>query len=106
MLGSSNSGAAWPHLSVVTTRILETFVRGVNLPGATRWGVALRPSYRSHMLRSHGHDMAIPAEGCPSTDHEIGRSIRSRLILLVPVLLRSEERRVGKECRSRWWRCH
>jgi len=31
--------------------------------------------------------MAIPAEGCPSTDHEIGRSIRSRLILLVPVLL-------------------
>src|SRR5438309_352833 len=39
------------------------------------------------MLRSHGHDMAIPAEGCPSTDHEIGRSIRSRLILLVPVLL-------------------
>src|SRR5438067_13180320 len=20
--------------------------------------------------------------------------------------LRSEERRVGKECRSRWWRCH
>src|SRR5438046_7583363 len=35
----------------------------------------------------HGHDMAIPEEGCPSTDHEIGSSIRSRLILLVPVLL-------------------
>jgi NodT family efflux transporter outer membrane factor (OMF) lipoprotein len=35
----------------------------------------------------HGHDMAIPEEGCPSTDHEIGRSIGSRLILLVPVLL-------------------
>src|SRR5437867_7701687 len=34
-----------------------------------------------------GHDMAMPEEGCPSTDHEIGRSIRSRLILLVPVLL-------------------
>jgi NodT family efflux transporter outer membrane factor (OMF) lipoprotein len=31
--------------------------------------------------------MAIPEEGCPPTDHEIGRSIRSRLILLVPVLL-------------------
>ncbi len=31
--------------------------------------------------------MAIPEEGCASTDHEIGRSIRSRLILLVPVLL-------------------
>ena len=31
--------------------------------------------------------MAIPEEGCPSTDHEIGSSIRSRLILLVPVLL-------------------
>src|SRR5256886_1337779 len=35
----------------------------------------------------HGHDMAIPEEGCPSTDHEIGRSIRSRPILVVPVLL-------------------
>jgi NodT family efflux transporter outer membrane factor (OMF) lipoprotein len=31
--------------------------------------------------------MAIPEQGCPPTDHEIGRSIRSRLILLVPVLL-------------------
>ena len=39
------------------------------------------------MLRCHGHEMAIPEEGCPPTDHEIGRSIRSRLILLVPVLL-------------------
>ncbi len=31
--------------------------------------------------------MATPEQGCPATDHEIGRSIRSRLILLVPVLL-------------------
>ena len=31
--------------------------------------------------------MAILEEGRPSTDHEIGRSIRSRLMLLVPVLL-------------------
>src|SRR5438132_14392232 len=31
--------------------------------------------------------MAIPAEGCPSTDHELCRSIRSRLLRLVPVLL-------------------
>src|SRR5213594_5003054 len=39
------------------------------------------------MLSCHRHEMAIPEAGCPSTDHEIGRSIRSRLILLVPVLL-------------------
>src|SRR6185436_614985 len=52
-----------------------------------RWGVALRPSRRSHMLRSHGHDMAIPEVGCPSTDHEIGSSFRSGLVLLLPVLL-------------------
>src|SRR5690348_18297673 len=24
----------------------------------------------------------------------------------LPVVMRSEERRVGKECRSRWWRRH
>src|SRR5580765_5534831 len=35
----------------------------------------------------HGYEMAIPEQGCLSTDPEIGRSIRSRLILLVPVLL-------------------
>src|SRR5882762_8682903 len=39
------------------------------------------------MLRCHEHEMAIPETGCPSTAHEIGRSIRSRLTLLVPVLL-------------------
>ena len=31
--------------------------------------------------------MTIPEVGCPSTDHEIGSSFRSGLILLVPVLL-------------------
>jgi len=31
--------------------------------------------------------MANPEPGCPTTAHEIGRSIRSRVILLVPVLL-------------------
>src|SRR6266849_4522380 len=39
------------------------------------------------MLSCHRHEMAIPEAGCPSTGHEIGRSIRSRLILLAPVLL-------------------
>jgi len=62
VLGSSNSGAAWPHLSVVTTGILETSGRGVNHLGATRWGVALRPSRRSPMLRSHGHETTWPSE--------------------------------------------
>src|SRR5207302_2895861 len=59
--------------------------RGFGTP--TDPGVALRPSHRSHMLHCHGHDMAIPEVGCPSTDHEIGSWIRSGLILLVPVLL-------------------
>ena len=31
--------------------------------------------------------MAIPEVGCPSTDHEIGSSFRSGLVLLLPVLL-------------------
>src|SRR5882672_7829721 len=39
------------------------------------------------MLRCHEHEMTIPETGCPSTAHQIGRSIRSRVILLVPVLL-------------------
>src|SRR5690554_8177353 len=27
-------------------------------------------------------------------------------LMAMGVPIRSEERRVGKECRSRWWRCH
>src|SRR5258705_4277680 len=39
------------------------------------------------MLRCHEHEMTIPETGCPSTAHQLGRSIRSGVILLVPVLL-------------------
>src|SRR2546422_4196141 len=32
-------------------------------------------------------------------DHELGQAVETALVLVYP---RSEERRVGKECRSRW----
>src|SRR5204863_5610753 len=35
--------------------------------------------------------------------HETGFALK--LLQSLPGLHRSEERRVGKECRSRWWRC-
>src|SRR5258705_8356163 len=39
------------------------------------------------MLRCHGREMANPEPGCPTTAQQLGRSIRPRVILLVPVLL-------------------
>src|SRR5947209_20508256 len=33
------------------------------------------------------------------------RPVTRCVVAVVPALLRSEERRVGKECRSRWSRC-
>src|SRR3712207_9376611 len=43
------------------------------------------------------HRMALLLAGVPSVP-----SSRAACRLLLPHLLRSEERRVGKECRSRW----
>ncbi len=61
-------------------------IRGTSPIGGWKCPALKRPSMPAPGT-GHGHDMAIPEEGCPSTDHEIGRSIRSRLILVVPVLL-------------------
>ena len=61
VLGSSNSGAAWPRLSVVTTGILETFGRGVNHPGGHEMQrrLATFPSIPYAALSRTRDDMAI-----------------------------------------------
>jgi len=70
VLGSSNSGAAWPHLSVVTTRILETFGRGVQPPRGHEMGrrLATVPSIPYAPLLWTRDDMAIRKEGRSLSD--------------------------------------
>src|SRR5690554_8138269 len=44
--------------------------------------------------------------GCANQAGEDNRNVARMASLLAGLPTRSEERRVGKECRSRWWRCH
>src|SRR5437870_9902575 len=44
------------------------------------------------------------ADGTQVGDHDALRADQAELLLTL--LERSEERRVGKECRSRWWQDH
>src|SRR5947199_7875750 len=46
------------------------------------------------------------AEWCPRPCRDETAESRLRFATLLPFLVRSEERRVGKECRSRWVPVH
>ena len=46
--------------------------------------------------------MALAARVVPVGDRKSTSELQSRVDLVCRLLLRSEERRVGKECRSRW----
>ena len=50
----------------------------------------------------HGINMDKGAGIYLSRQSEAGEGLQENLKLLSRVLMRSEERRVGKECRSRW----
>src|SRR5690348_15417646 len=50
-------------------------------------------------------DVPIAAHECKQMVAVLEQHMQGRAYL-VSERLRSEERRVGKECRCRWWRCH
>src|SRR5438034_8249838 len=59
-----------------------------------------------HVLGRVGERVVGGVEGIDLLELE-QRAVRerARLVHLPALEQRSEERRVGKECRSRWWRC-
>src|SRR2546429_5132611 len=65
---------------------------------------ALYTYYRVRKLRSEERLAAIARGATIPVEPELNQAARSRRagILLVSGAIRSEERRVGKECRSRW----
>src|SRR5438105_8464926 len=72
--------------------IRDPLVTGVQTCALPIW----RVDHRAAELRSEVRALLAPAAGCG-----LGRAPSATVR---PV--RSEERRVGKECRSRWWRYH
>src|SRR3712207_1158866 len=50
----------------------------------------------------HGHVDVVPGEESQFEPREVGDELYGRGVYDMKGALRSEERRVGKECRSRW----
>src|SRR5437870_12276863 len=59
-------------------------------------------SWRKSMEPSEEMVSTSSKAGCRARSMAL-RASRTRLVMPVEVSLRSEERRVGKECRSGWW---
>src|SRR3712207_7745399 len=55
------------------------------------------------VIPQHQRD-AVGSDEAPPDDKRLGQAVRVGLRRVLEV--RSEERRVGKECRSRWWPYH
>ena len=59
-------------------------------------------SYKAKYIKKNGADLLIPAK----LSKTIAKKVQNKAIEVFQVLnceaMRSEERRVGKECRSRW----
>src|ERR1039458_4878246 len=81
----------FPHLSFALLKTLDLGIAGV-----FGWGRGAKGSTPPIALASLGADLAVERPPC-RIDHR--NRIRNEL---GSILNQSEERRVGKECRSRW----
>src|SRR5687767_15737608 len=84
---------------------LVTGVQTCALPICLRAGEGKRvqPGHLAH-LPGHGGAQLARARDLPAQRlRAFGRRSRAAAARLRPGRIRSEERRVGKECRSRWW---
>src|SRR5260221_7126381 len=55
-----------------------------------------------HLFEAHGLELDVRGDGCVRHHHVEPPERRHRAVDECAYLVRSEERRVGKECRSRW----
>src|SRR3712207_1585963 len=94
--------AAYRRLAVALT--LSTFGSGVWIVGLV-WEVIRiggGPAQLSVVTTAGAVGVLLPA----LLAGVVADRVPQKLILLAVAAVRSEERRVGKECRSRWWRYH
>src|SRR5438067_6401017 len=81
--------------------IRDRNVTGVQTCALPIWTVL--HDHEQHRPRSGGRRSSLHAGGGGERRNLRGYVGRNRILLGREFLRRSEERRVGKECRSRWW---
>src|SRR5882762_10089489 len=72
------------------------------LPGRGEDGVAQRRRDRRHTGLAHAAERRVEAGSDEMHPDVARRDVDACDLVVVEIALRSEERRVGKECRSRW----
>src|SRR5207245_10223648 len=98
--------------------VMDNIKKMVRAPGKTMAGplfqqaiATLKP--QEHLVEENGvpyfvlHQPILnqnKCQGCHGSDHQV-RAVVRVATSMAPVMARSEERRVGKECRSRWGTC-
>ena len=85
-------------------KIREALPKGVHIIALDERGKDLSTQDLANQLsawRQDGKDIALLIGGADGLDAELKKEAAS-MIRLSSMTLRSEERRVGKECRSRW----
>src|ERR1035438_4971506 len=100
--------AILPHHINVNFDNLYASPSGLSLPKTAKQTnpqhFALFPSTVQLLILNlkRGHVQTKPIKSPTEITKPINHPMKKILLLLKPLLLRSEERRVGKECRSRW----
>src|ERR1043166_7316700 len=89
LIGRPNAGK-----STLLNRLVGEKIAAVsNKPQTTRFRI------QGVITRPEGQIVLVDTPGV----HKPGYELNRRMMAAVHDALRSEERRVGKECRSRWW---
>src|SRR5690625_704150 len=78
----------WMHTSVPTDTDLAV----------SQW----EQLYNTYLELGHQVELIEPAEGLPDMVYSANGALLSDGVVYTAKFTRSEERRVGKECRSRW----
>src|SRR2546427_3717195 len=93
------------HRDIKPSNILVTLHDGVPVPKVIDFGIAKATEQRltdKTLFTSYAQLMGTPAYMSPEQMELSGLNLDTRSDIYSLGVLRSEERRVGKECRSRW----
>src|SRR5690606_12909242 len=84
------------------TDVVGIYTMTSNAIRAYELGDIIREKYKKPVVMGGMHASALPEEALKHADHVVVGEAEKVIVDVMEGNIRSEERRVGKECRSRW----